>query len=59
VFLWAAREAESEARIRAAGVEVITDIDKTPFIEAMVPVYERYVTTPELQDLVARIQATE
>jgi tripartite ATP-independent transporter DctP family solute receptor len=57
--LWAAREAESEARIRAAGVEVITDIDKTPFIEAMVPVYERYVTTPELQDLVARIQATE
>lgn len=57
--LWAAREKESEDKIRAAGAEIITDIDKTPFIEAMVPVYEKYVTTPELKDLVARIQATE
>ncbi len=57
--LWTAREAESEAKVLAAGVQVIKDIDKTPFIEAMVPVYEKYVTTPELKDLVARIQATE
>lgn len=57
--LWTAREKVSEEKVRASGVEVITDIDKTPFIEAMVPVYEKYVTTPELRDLVARIQATE
>lgn len=57
--LWAAREAESEARVREAGVEVISDIDKTPFIEAMVPVYEKYVTSPVLQQMVADIQATE
>ena len=57
--LWAAREKESEDKIRAAGAEIITDIDKTPFIEAMVPVYEYYVNKPELKDLVARIQATE
>ena len=57
--LWAAREAESEERVRAAGVEVITDIDKTPFIEAMVPVYEKYVTSPVLQQMVLDIQATE
>ena len=57
--LWAAREKESEARVRAAGVEVITDIDKTPFIEAMVPVYQKYVTSPVLQQMVADIQATE
>ena len=57
--LWAAREAESEARVRAAGVEIVTDIDKTPFIEAMVPVYEKYVTSPVLQQMVADIQATE
>lgn len=57
--LWAANEKASEDKIRAAGTEIITDIDKTPFIEAMVPVYEKYVTTPELKDLVARIQATE
>jgi TRAP-type C4-dicarboxylate transport system substrate-binding protein len=57
--LWQAREKESEARVRAAGVEIITDIDKTPFIEAMVPVYQKYVTSPKLQQMVADIQATE
>ena len=57
--LWAAREAQSEEIVRAAGVEVITEIDKTPFIEAMVPVYERHVTTDELRSLVERIQAVE
>ena len=57
--LWAAREKESEARVREAGVEVITDIDKTPFIEAMAPVYEKYVTSPALQQMVKDIQATE
>lgn len=57
--LWASREAESEARVREAGVEVITDIDKTPFIEAMGPVYDKYVTSPVLQQMVKDIQATE
>jgi len=57
--LWAAREAESEAKVRAAGVEVIDDIDKTPFIEAMAPVYQKHAGTPALQSLVERIQATE
>ena len=57
--LWAEREAASEAVVRAAGAEIIDDIDKTPFIEAMVPVYERHVTSAALRDLVTRIQATE
>lgn len=57
--LWAAREKVSEAKVRDAGVEIITDIDKTPFIAAMAPVYEKYVTSPVLKDMVARIQATE
>lgn len=57
--LWAAREKESEAKVRAAGVEIIDNIDKTPFIEAMVPVYEKHASTPKLKSLVERIQATE
>jgi len=57
--LWAEREAVSEEIVRASGVEVIEDIDKTPFIEAMVPVYETHVTTDALRSLVDRIQATE
>ena len=57
--LWAAQEQESLDKVTAAGAEVITEIDKTPFIEAMVPVYDKYVTTPENKDLVERIRATQ
>ncbi len=57
--LWEAREKESEAKIREAGVEIVSDIDKTPFIEAMGPVYEKYVTSPVLKKMVADIQATK
>lgn len=56
---WAEREKQSEAQVRAAGVEIVEDIDKAPFVAAMGPVYEKYANTPELKDLVARIQATE
>jgi len=56
---WAEREAESEAIVREAGVEIITDIDKTPFIEAMGPVYEKHVTSEKLKDMVKRIQETQ
>ncbi len=57
--LWAEQEKKSEEKVIAAGSQVIRDIDKTPFIEAMVPVYEKYVTTPEAKDLVTRIQETK
>lgn len=57
--LWEAQEKVSEDKLEAAGVQVIKDIDKTPFIEAMVPVYEKYVTTPELKAMVTAIQATK
>lgn len=56
--LWAAREAESEKKMREAGVKIVTDIDKQPFIDAMKPVYEKFVTSDVLKDLVSRIQAT-
>ena len=57
--LWAEREKLSEEKVRAAGVEVIDSIDKTPYIEAMGPVYEKHASTPALRSLVERIQATE
>jgi len=56
--LWAAQEAESRAAVEALGVE-FNEVDKQPFIEAMEPVYEKYVTDPKLIDLVERIRATE
>ena len=57
--LWQAREAASEEKVLEAGVEVVRDIDKTPFIEAMDPVYEKHVTSDKLRDLVERIRAVE
>jgi tripartite ATP-independent transporter DctP family solute receptor len=56
--LWSAKEVESKAAVEALGA-VINTVDKQPFIDMMKPVYDKYVTDPALQDLVARIQATE
>ncbi|WP_420963679.1 TRAP transporter substrate-binding protein [Brucella sp. IR073] len=56
--LWQAREKESEAKVRAAGVNVIK-VDKAPFIEAMNPVYDKFVTDPKLKDLVERVRAVK
>lgn len=55
--LWAAREKASEEKVRAAGVQIVEDIDKTPFIEAMDPVYEKHVTSDKLKKLVEQIRA--
>lgn len=57
--LWTEREAESEAKVREAGVEIVTDIDKQPFIDAMKPVYDKHVTSDALKGIVERIQAVE
>ncbi|MCF4099346.1 TRAP transporter substrate-binding protein [Maritalea mediterranea] len=57
--LWEAREKASEAKVREAGVQIVEDIDKTPFIEAMDPVYEKHVTSDKLKDLVQQIRAVE
>ena len=57
--LWAAQEKKSEDKIRASGVEIVADIDKKPFIDAMKPVYDKYVKSEKLKDMVTRIQATE
>ncbi len=56
--LWTAAEAASMEAVIAAGAEV-SEIDKQPLIDAMGPVYDKYASTPELKDLVTRIQAVE
>ncbi|MCQ0986161.1 TRAP transporter substrate-binding protein [Jiella sp. LLJ827] len=56
---WNEQERKSEEKIVEAGVEVVKDIDKQPFIDAMGPVYDKYVTSDKLKDMVKRIQETE
>ena len=55
--LWEAREKVAEQKIRSSGSQ-INNVDKQPFIDAMKPVYEKYVKDAKLKELVARIQAT-
>ncbi|TIQ37444.1 MAG: TRAP transporter substrate-binding protein [Mesorhizobium sp.] len=56
--LWDAQEKKSRDIVEKAGVK-ISEIDKQPLIDAMKPVYDKYLATPELKDLAARIQATK
>ncbi|MCZ8315979.1 TRAP transporter substrate-binding protein [Phreatobacter sp.] len=54
--LWDEREKASEAKVRAGGAQINT-VEKQPFIDAMKPVYDRFVTDARMKELVARIQA--
>ncbi|MCZ8262063.1 MAG: TRAP transporter substrate-binding protein [Beijerinckiaceae bacterium] len=56
--LWDAREKASEAKVKAGGA-VVNTVDKQPFIDAMKPVYEKFVKDQALKDLVAAIQAVK
>jgi tripartite ATP-independent transporter DctP family solute receptor len=56
--LWDAREKASEAKVKAGGA-VVNTVEKQPFIDAMKPVYERFVKEQALKDLVAAIQAVK
>lgn len=54
--LWEAREKASEKLVTEKGAQ-ITKVDKGPFITAMKPVYEKFVTTPSQKALLEKIQA--
>ncbi len=57
--LWNDRVEKSKKIVMDAGNEIIEDCDKQPFIDAMAPVYKKFAGTPELSDLVKRIQAVQ
>ena len=57
--LWTARETAAEARARDTGATTATGFDRQAFVDAMAPVYRRFVTSSTIEDLVGRIRATE
>lgn len=56
--LWDAREKASEAKVKAGGAQV-NAVEKQAFIDAMKPVYDKFVTDAKLKDMVAAIQAVK
>jgi TRAP-type C4-dicarboxylate transport system substrate-binding protein len=58
--LWAAREAESRAKVEAAGSKVNEVENKVAFQERMAPVYEKFLAeNPDLASVIEAIQATK
>ncbi len=53
--LWTASEKEAMTTVKAGGAQ-IAEVDKKPFIDAMGPVYDKFVTDAKLKDLVKRIR---
>jgi len=41
-YLWYEAENAAIAKMKAAGTEIITDIDKKPFQDAVKPVWDKY-----------------
>lgn len=57
--LWDEREGKARATVEAAGSEIITLEDRQAWVDAMQPVYAKFASTPELQDMVQKVQATQ
>ncbi|GFK95853.1 Solute-binding protein [Fundidesulfovibrio magnetotacticus] len=56
--LWAEREDKARKVVEAAGSKINT-VNKEPFIKAMAPLYDKFANTPQLKDLVTKIQAVQ
>jgi len=55
---WDDREIAARKTVEAAGSQIVTDIDKKAFQNAMKPVYDKFAGEAKLQALVKRIQET-
>jgi tripartite ATP-independent transporter DctP family solute receptor len=55
---WDDQEGKSLAKVKAAGVQIV-DVDKASFQSVMAPVYDKFMTTPEMKRMVKAIQDTK
>jgi tripartite ATP-independent transporter DctP family solute receptor len=55
--LWAAYEKQAMDKARTAGVQIVEDIDRKPFQDAVKPIWDKY--GPRFADLIKRIQAVD
>ena len=55
--LWDARVEVSKQRVLDRGVQVVEEVDHAAFADKMLPVWDRFVTTPEMRSVVDDIVA--
>jgi tripartite ATP-independent transporter DctP family solute receptor len=56
---WDEQEAKSLQVVKAGGAEIVDTVDKASFQAAMGPVYDKFMTTPDLKRLVKAVQDTK
>jgi tripartite ATP-independent transporter DctP family solute receptor len=56
---WDEQEGKSLAIVKAGGAEIVDNVDKASFQSAMGPVYDKFMTTPDLKRLVKAVQDTK
>lgn len=56
--LWDEQEEKSRKLVEAAGVTIVSDVNKQSFADAVKPVYDKFASDPKLKSLIARIQQT-
>lgn len=57
--LWDQKVIASRMKLMKQNTHVVENIDTTPFVEAMVPVYQEFVGDARLRELVRRIKAVQ
>ena len=57
--LWDEREASARKVTKAAGAQIITDVDKKSFFDVLMPLYAQILNDSNLQDVVKGIQAVD
>jgi tripartite ATP-independent transporter DctP family solute receptor len=55
---WDEQEAKSLASVKAGGAQIV-DVDKASFQAVMGPVYDKFMTTPDMKRLVKSVQDTK
>jgi len=55
--LWDAQVEKSRQRVLDRGVNIVENVDQSAFAERMSPVWDRFVTTPEMRSIVNEITA--
>lgn len=55
---WDEQEAKSLANVKAGGAQIV-EVDKASFQAVMGPVYEKFMTTPDMKRLVKAVQDTK
>ncbi|HLU07738.1 MAG TPA: TRAP transporter substrate-binding protein [Woeseiaceae bacterium] len=53
--LWDQRVTDARRRVLESGIELVEEVDHEAFVERMLPVWDRFLTTPELRDLAQQV----